>query len=113
MPEDGPREYNGAVGPPAQIAVAKGPAPGAEAASSRPIEIQTLEARLDGYSQRLTAVEGQRERILEFSFQSIFVVLTILALAAGIPFAILYGAKITSGDVAYVIAAALVASTKQ
>ena len=79
------------------------------ATASRPPEVRALEARLDGFDQRLTAVEGQRERILEFSFQSILVVLTILALAAGVPFAILYGTKIASGDVAYGITALLFA----
>lgn len=79
------------------------------ATTSRPPEVRALEARLDGFDQRLTAVEGQRERILEFSFQSILVVLTILALAVGAPFAILYGTKIAGGDVAYVIAALLFA----
>lgn len=54
-------------------------------------------------------VEAERNKILEFSFQSILVVLTILGLAAGIPFALLYGTKIAVGDVAYAITGVLAA----
>ena len=82
-----------------------GPAP----ASSQPPAIETLTKRLEGLDQRLTAIEGQRVEILEFSFQSVLVVLTILGLAAGIPFALLYGTKIAVGDVAYLISALLLA----
>jgi hypothetical protein len=82
-----------------------GPAP----ASSQPPAVETLTKRLDGLDQRISALESQRVNILEFSFQSILVVLTILGLAAGIPFALLYGTKIATGDVAYFIAALLFA----
>ncbi|MGP8016746.1 MAG: hypothetical protein ACLP8V_08000 [Thermoplasmata archaeon] len=57
----------------------------------------------------MSTLENQRVSILEFSFQSILVVLTILGLAAGVPFALLYGTKIATGDVAYFITALLVA----
>jgi uncharacterized membrane protein len=67
----------------------------------------TVQGRLDTIDQRLTRLEDQRERILEFSFQSILVVLTILGLAVGIPFALLYGTRISSGDISYAIASLL------
>lgn len=78
-------------------------------ASSQPPPIETLSKRIEGLDQRLAAIERQRVEILEFSFQSVLVVLTILGLAAGVPFALLYGTKIAAGDVADLILALLFA----
>jgi hypothetical protein len=52
---------------------------------------------------RLSDLEGQREKLLEFSFQSILVVLTILGLAAALPVAIFYGRSIAPGYYAVAI----------
>lgn len=64
---------------------------------------------LDSLQRRVTALEGEKERMMEFSFQSVTILLAILGVATGVPFALLYGSRISVADISYVLAAELLA----
>lgn len=76
-------------------------------ATAAPPEIETLQKYIRSLDERVALLESQRERNLQFSFQSILVLLTILTLAIGVPFAILYGTRVTVGILADGIVSAL------
>lgn len=73
------------------------------------VRLSELGRSLDSLALRVGDLEHERVKILEFSFQSILVVLAILTLALGVPFTILYGGHLSQGIVENVIAGALVA----
>jgi hypothetical protein len=78
-------------------------------ATGAPPEIETLQKYIRSLDERVALLESQRERNLQFSFQSILVLLTVLTLAIGVPFSVLYGTRVTVGILADIMASALVA----
>jgi hypothetical protein len=90
------------------------PAPGPEEfrkSAVVPAEVDLLRRDIEDLQKRVSEAEKGKERLAEFDFQTMTVLLGILTLAVAVPFAFLYGSKVTSHALGCLITSLLVADT--
>jgi hypothetical protein len=71
--------------------------------TSLPPEIESLGKQIVALDSRIARLEDVKGELMQFSFQSIIVVLTVFGLAVGVPLGIVYGGRIATTTVGLLI----------